>query len=180
QLIEEIVTPTKTEPGREKREGYHYKRNGACVVLMAIEPLTGKRIVDVTMQKTKVDYSNFMKKVSATYPSAKKIVLLQDNLNTHNPSFYQNMPAQEAFELTNRFDMKYTPKRASWLNMAEIEFSALSKQCLDRRMGEFSKLKSEVIQWTKQRDDAKIKIHWQFTNAKAREKFKRHCDSITN
>lgn len=181
QLIEDIVTPTKTEPGREKREDYHYKRNGTCVVLMAIEPLTGKRVVDVTLQKTKVDYSNFMKKVSAAYPSSKKIILLQDNLNTHNPSsFYENMLAQEAFELTSRFDMNYTPKRASWLNMAEIEFSALSKQCLDRRIGEFSKLKSEVTQWTKQRDDAQVKIHWQFTNAKAREKFKKHYDSITN
>jgi len=115
------------------------------------------------------------------YPHAKKIILIQDNLNTHNPSsFYENLPPEKAFWLSNRFEMIYTPKKASWLNMAEIEFSALSKQCLDRRIGSISLLKKEVAAWTKQRNKERVKINWQFTNVAAREKFKRHYISIIN
>jgi transposase len=137
QLIEEVMQPLPTKEGSPKREDYHYKRNGTAAVLAAIEPLTGKRIMDVREQKTKKDYAEFMKELVRHYPKAKKIILIQDNLNTHNPSsFYENMPAREAFALSQRFEMIYTPKKASWLNMAEIEFSALSKQCLDRRIGE--------------------------------------------
>ncbi len=145
QLIGNILVPIPTEPGKPMREDYHYERNGTCVVLLAVEPLTGFRFVEVTKQKTKKDYSAFMSKLALQYPSDSKIVLVQDNLNTHNSSsFYESMPPQQAFALAQRFDMEYTPKKASWLNMAEIEFSALSKQCLDRRIGEMSTLKKEV------------------------------------
>lgn len=178
QLIEDILMPTLVEPGKPKREDYHYKRNGTCVVLLAIEPLTGKRIVEISKTKTKSDYARFMKKVAAHYSDAEKITLVQDNLNTHNPSsFYENMAPQEALDLSQRFEMVYTPKKASWLNMAEIEFSALSKQCLDRRIGDFEKMNREVERWTKYRNKKKIKINWQFTNKKARVKFeKQYCD----
>ena len=110
----------------------------------------------------------------------KKIILIQDNLNTHNPSsFYENMSAKEAFALSQRFEMIYTPKKASWLNMAEIEFSALSKQCLDRRIGELKVLMTEVNAWAKKRNKNKIKINWQFTKNNARVKFERFYKCIS-
>ncbi len=159
------MIPVPVSPGKEKREDYHYKREGVCVALLAVEPLTGKRIVEVSRRKTKVDYARFMKKVAAKYKGCEKITLIQDNLNTHNPSsFYENMKAESAFDLANCFKMIYTPKKASWLNMAEIEFSALSKQCLNRRIGKFSKMEKEITVWAKNRNKKRIKINWQFTN----------------
>lgn len=181
QLIEDIMQPMPINEGKPKREDYHYKRNGTATVLAAIEPLTGKRIVEVRKQKTKKDYAEFMNEVAMRYPKAKKIILIQDNLNTHNPSsFYENMPAKEAFALSQRFEMIYTPKKASWLNMAEIEFSALSKQCLDRRIGDLKILKKEVNSWTKKRNKDRVKINWQFTKNNAREKFRRFYEDINN
>jgi len=179
QLIEDVLQPIPVKEGQSKREDYHYKRNGTATVLAAIEPLKGKRIVEVRKQKTKKDYAEFMNEVVKHYPKAKKIILIQDNLNTHNPSsFYENMPAQEAFALSQRFEMIYTPKKASWLNMAEIEFSALSKQCLDRRIGDLKMLIKEVGAWARKRNKYKVKINWQFTKNKAREKFERFYDDI--
>lgn len=179
QLIEDVLQPMQVEEGKVKREDYHYTRNGTAVVLSAIEPLTGNRIVDIRERKTKKDYSEFMEIVSKKYSNAKKIILIQDNLNTHNPSsFYENMIAKEAFNLAQRFEMVYTPKKASWLNMAEIEFSALSKQCLDRRIGDLKTLKKEVEIWSKERCKKKIKINWQFTKKNAREKFTRFYEDI--
>jgi len=179
QLIEDVLQPMPMQEGQAKREDYHYKRNGTAVVLAAVEPLQGKRLVDVRQQKTKTDYAEFMKELSKEYPMAKKIILVQDNLNTHNPSsFYENMTATEAFELSQRFEMIYTPKKASWLNMAEIEFSALSKQCLDRRIGSLKTLTKEVAAWTKKRNKGRVRINWQFTKKNAREKFERFYDDI--
>lgn len=181
QLIEDVLTPMPPKEGQEKREDYHYKRNGTAVVLAAVEPLTGSRVVEVREQKTKKDYSAFMQQVSSAYPNAKKIILIQDNLNTHNPSsFYENLSPQEAFALSQRFEMVYTPKKASWLNMAEIEFSAMSKQCLDRRIGDIETLKSEVNAWAKKRNKVRTKINWQFTKEKARDKFDRFYKDIRN
>lgn len=181
QLIDDVLQPMPTQEGKPKREDYHYKRNGTATVLAAVEPLQGSRFVEVRKQKTKKDYAEFMKKLSEQYPHAKKIILVQDNLNTHNPSsFYENMPAKEAFALSQRFEMIYTPKKASWLNMAEIEFSALSKQCLDRRIGNLKLLTKEVNAWSKKRNKNKIKINWQFTKNKARDKFERHYSIIEN
>lgn len=179
QLIEDVMKPMPIQEGKPKREDYHYKRNGTATVLAAVEPLIGKRIVEVREQKTKKDYAEFMIEVSKQYPKAKKIILIQDNLNTHNPSsFYENMPAKEAFALSQRFEMIYTPKKASWLNMAEIEFSALSKQCLDRRIGDLKVLMTEVNAWAKKRNKNKIKINWQFTKNNARGKFERFYEKI--
>ena len=133
QLLADTLVPIAMKPGQVKREDYHYERKGTCVVMMAIEPLTGQRIVSVTKQKTKKDYTEFMLQLAERYKDAQKIVLIQDNLNTHTPgSFYEVLKAAEAFALTQRFEMLYTPKGASWLNMVEIELSVLSKQCLDR------------------------------------------------
>ncbi len=181
QLIGDVLVPIPMKPGQELRQDYHYKRNGTCVVLLANEPLTGKRIVDVREQKTKKDYAEFMKQVARKYRHADKIILVQDNLNTHNPSsFYEAFSAKEAFELSQRFEMIYTPKKASWLNMAEIEFSALSKQCLDRRIDEMPALAKEVYAWSRQRNQKRVTITWQFTKNKAREKFQRFYRTIKN
>lgn len=173
--------PLPMKPGRVERQDYHYKRHGTCVVLMAIEPLAGRRIVKVTEQKTKKDYAEFMKSLASNYPKAEKIVLVQDNLNTHNPSsFYETFDAPEAFALSQRFETVYTPKKASWLNMAEIELSALSKQCLDRRIDKMSILAKEVMAWSKKRNRLETKITWQFTKSKARDKVNRHYQYIKN
>ena len=181
QLIGDILVPIPMKPGQELRQDYHYKRNGTCVVLLANEPLTGKRIVNVRERKTKRDYAEFMKQVAQKYRQADKIILVQDNLNTHNPSsFYEAFSAKEAFELSQRFEMIYTPKKASWLNMAEIEFSALSKQCLDRRISEMPVLAKEVYAWSKQRNQKRVTITWQFIKNKAREKFQRFYRTIKN
>ena len=174
QLLNDVMAPTLPSVGKIRREDYHYQRNGTCCILMAIEPLTGKRIVEIRETRTKNDYKEFFEKISKLYPKAKKITIIQDNLNTHNPSsFYQNMEATDAFDLMNRFEMIYTPKKASWLNVIEMEFAALSKQCLDRRIGDIKTLRSEVVTWTKKRAKDKVKIKWQFTKELARDKFKR-------
>ncbi len=179
QLLEDVLQPLPIKEGQEKREDYHYKRNGTAVVLAAIEPATGTRLMEVREQRTKTDYSEFMQKLAASYPNAKKIILIQDNLNTHNSSsFYENLPADKAFALSTRFEMIYTPKKASWLNMAEIEFSALSKQCLDRRIGDIGTLNKEVQAWVKVRNKNRVKIRWQFTKEKARETFERFYAQI--
>jgi len=160
------------EPGKSKRQDYHYKRNGVCTVFMAFEPLTGRRFVQVRKQRTKKDYAEFMQWVAAQYPEADVILVVQDNLNTHNPgSFYQAFAPERAFALAQRFEMHYTPTKASWLNMVEIELSILSKQCLDRRIGDIDTLKREVLAWTDERNAKRATVHWQFTQGKARDKF---------
>jgi hypothetical protein len=181
QLLGDVLMPIPMRPGRVERQDYEYKRNGTCVVLMAVEPLAGRRVITVTERRTKKDYAEFMKALAASYPEADKIVLVQDNLNTHNPSsFYEAFPAAEAFALAQRFKMVYTPKKASWLNMAEIELSALSKQCLDRRIAEMKTLASQVVRWSKQRNRLKAGISWNFTKNDARNKLSRHYVTINN
>lgn len=181
QLLGDVVVPMLMKPGNPQRQDYHYERKGTCVVLLALEAQKGSRIAEVRGQKTKKDYAQFMKTLAAQYPEAEKIILVQDNLNTHTPaSFYETFPAQEAFALSQRFEMVYTPKKASWLNMAEIEFSALSKQCLDRRIPRMNLLSQEVGTWTKKRNRKQTTVHWQFTKNSARDKFQRFYDTITN
>ena len=181
QLIKDVIAPIPMKKGCPQREDYHYKRNGTCCVLIAIEPLSGKRIVVVKKHRTKKDYALFMKQIEQQYSSAEKIVLVQDNLNTHNPSsFYEVFSPEKAFWLTHRFQMVYTPKKASWLNMAEIELAALSKQCLDRRLGTMNIFSKEVSAWVKYRNRQKAKVTWQFTKNIAREKLVRHYDIIRN
>ncbi|OGX37802.1 MAG: transposase [Omnitrophica WOR_2 bacterium RIFCSPHIGHO2_02_FULL_52_10] len=181
QLLGDVLVPIPMKPGRVECQDYHYERHGTCVVLMAVEPLAGYRIVKVTERKTKKDYAEFMQAVAAHYSDVDKIVLVQDNLNTHNPSsFYEVLDAPEAFALAQRFEMVYTPKKASWLNMAEIELSALSKQCLDRRIDKMFVLAKEVMTWSKKRNRLETKITWQFTKSKARDKLNRHYQSIKN
>ena len=181
QLISDTVEPIGPSPGKNKKIDYHYKREGTCAVLMAIEPLTGKRVVEIVERRRKKEYADFMERLEKLYPRAKKIKLVQDNLNTHSPSsFYASKLPDKAFYLMNRFEMIFTPKKASWLNMVEIEFAALSKQCLDRRIGKIEFLEKEVKTWTNERNKKSVKINWQFTNMAAREKMSRHYKKVQN
>ena len=181
QLTGEIVAPIPMKPRTPFRQDYHYERNGTCVTMLAFEPLAGTRITGVREQKTKKDYAIFMEELAHAYPEAEKIILIQDNLNTHNPSsLYETFSPEKAFRLSQRFQMFYTPKRASWLNMAEIEFSALAKQCLDRRLGNLATFSEEVYAWTRERNRKKTTVSWQFTKNDARNKFNRFYLNINN
>lgn len=179
QLLGEIAAPLSMKKNQPQRIDYEYKRAGTAVLLVAFEPLTGKRIVEVSLRRTKTDYCRFMQRVSGEFPAAAKIVLVQDNLNTHNASsFYENLPPAPAFELMNRFEFHYTPKKGSWLNMAELELSAISRICLSRRIGTIEDLCREVEALVKERNELKIKVEWQFTVSQAREKLSRHYENI--
>ena len=162
------------EPGRPQKEDYP-KRNGVASLFIAFEPLTGKRIVQVRPRRTKVDYAHFLKQVAQHYPNATKIRVVQDNLNTHNPSaFYQTFEASAAFATNSTDkDVLYPKKGNSWLNMVEIELSVLSKQCLSRRIGELSELAREVKAWAEARNRKQASVNWQFSLKQARQKFKR-------
>ena len=179
QLLQDMVEPIAMKPGNVRKEDYHYKRNGTGTILMACEPLAGKRITQTTEQRTTQDYAFFMKQVADSYPEADVIRLVQDNLNTHTPgSFYETFEASTARELSKRFEYHYTPKKASWLNMAEIEFSVLGKQCLNRRIADQQTLAREVRCWEKHRNKEGTKICWRFTTNDARKKLKRHYETM--
>jgi len=180
QLIDDVLQPLPMEEGKVKREDYHYQRNGVCNVFIAFNPHTGQRLVEVYEQRTRKEYADFFRRIAQHYPEALKITVVQDNLNTHSPaSFYQCFPPDEALALAQRFDMHYTPVNASWLNMAELEMAALSKQCLDRRIGDVQTLTREVKAWNAERNQKRITVNWQFTNHKAREKFSRFYQKLS-
>jgi len=179
QLLGEKVKPIAIKAGRLKKIDYEYTRQGVASVFLAFEPLTGKRLVRVSAQRTKADYCRFQQEVVKTWPQAEVIVEIQDNLNTHNASsFYENLPAAAARELTKRFEFHFTPKKGSWLNMAEMELSALSRQCLARRIPSIDILTAELAAIEKERNELKIKFKWQFTVDNAREKLNRHYENI--
>lgn len=174
-LIGNTKTPIAMRAGKVTREHYAYQKNGSCALLAAIEPLTGKRIAKVYDRRTKKEYADFMNYLAQEYPNADKIRIVQDNLNTHSTSsFYQHFSAQKAFDLAQKMEFYFTPKSASWLNMIEIEFSALARQCLNARIPNKDLLEKKVLTLVKERNDKKIKINWQFSIDKARHKLKRH------
>lgn len=178
-LIGEEVDPLPLQSGQVRKEHYAYDKNGSCALLAAIEPLTGKRLAQVRPQRTKKEYMLFCQALAAAWPKAKKIRLVQDNLNTHNASsFYEHLPAAEAFALAQRFEFHYTPKSASWLNMIEIEFSAVVRECLKRRIPTIEQLEKEVLALVKERAKKKIKINWQFSIESARTKLNRHYQQV--
>jgi hypothetical protein len=178
-LLGDRVAGLAMKAGQAARQHYAYEKNGSCVLLAAIEPQTGKRLARVFDQRTKREYALFMKELAACYPRAKKIRVVQDNLNTHVISaFYETFSAEAAFDLAQRFEFYYTPKSASWLNMIEIEFSALSKQCLNRRIATKAELSQEVLAVVKEREEKAIKINWQFSIASARSKLNRHYQQV--
>jgi len=170
-LIGDKVDPIAMQEGKVRKEHYAYEKNGSCTLFAAIEPLTGNRLGQVHRYRTRKEFTLFCQTLSAIYPDAKKIRLVLDNLNTHNSgAFYANLPADEAFALAQRFDFWFTPKSASWLNMIEIEFSALARLCLHRRIPTMEKLESEVLALIADRRQKQIKINWQFSIEICREK----------
>lgn len=182
QLIGEVLAPMPMKPGREKRQDHEYQRNGTCCILLACEPLMGRRFVQVRAHRTAVDYAYFMQElVDIHYPGVDRIRLVQDNLNTHTPgSFYHAFPPRKAFDLAKKLELHYTHIKASWLNMAEIELSALAQQCLDRRIGDIETLTKEVDIWAAKRNKARKTVRWKFTKIEARRKLKNKYPMFQN
>ena len=180
QLIGDAIIPIPMKPGSPRKEHYEYVRNGTCCTFLAFEPRAGKRLICVNKRRTKVDYANFVKMVADNYPDAEIIRLVQDNLNTHTAgSFYEALPP-DAFELAKMFECHYTPKKGSWLNMAEIELSALSKQCLDRRIADINKLANEISVWEQERNEIRATVRWRFNKDNARAKLQKQYSNLQN
>lgn len=180
QLLREVRRPLPMAPGRAARHDPEYARGGVLNLFLVCEPLTGRRWVTVTERRTKVDWAHQIKAlVDERYPDAERIVLVQDNLNTHTPAaLYDTFPPADARRLLAKLEFHYTPKHGSWLNMAEIEFSVLSRQCLQRRVPDRATLEAEVAAWQARRNTTAGPIDWRFTTADARIKLKRLYPSI--
>ena len=174
QLVAETRTPLPMLPGQPARHDYEYERRGTANLFMLFAPLEGWRHVEVTDRRTAIDYAKILKDLSDThFPDADKIVLVQDNLNTHSPaSLYEAFAPDEARRLVERFEWHYTPKHGSWLDMAESELAVLSGQCLNRRIPERATLEREVAAWLARRNTHHAKADWRFTTANARIKLK--------
>ena len=174
QLIREIRRPVPAAPGRPERIDYEYERNGTANLFMVFEPLAGRRRVKVTDRRTAIDFAEVIRETVDGHPTADKIVLVMDNLNTHKmASLYEAFPPEEARRLIERLEVHYTPKHGSWLNMAETELSVLTKQCLNRRLADKSTLVRETAAWQVSRNTSGGRIDWQFTTENARIKLKR-------
>jgi transposase len=171
----EVVAPLPVAPGQTARQESTYERNGVSNMFMFFAPLENWRHVKVTDRRTAQDWAQCMKDlVDVHFPEAEKVVVVQDNLNTHTPAaLYAAFAPEEAKRIWDRLEFHYTPKHGSWLNMAEIELSVLSRQCLDRRIPDQERLRCEVTAWAERRNRAKATIDWQFTTADARIKLKK-------
>lgn len=161
--------------GQSKRIDYEYQRNGTASIFLWVEPLGGRRNTYISDTRTALDCARALKRVvDEDYPDADKVVLVLDNLNTHNPAaLYKCFEPAEAHRIVNKIEWHYTPEHGSWLNIAEIEFSVLSKQCLNRRIADKATLQSEISAWLEKRNSANATINWQFRTADARIKLKR-------
>jgi hypothetical protein len=180
QLIGEARTPLPAAPGQPARVDYEYVRNGVCALFVFYEPLVGQREVIISDRRTAVDWAQQIKHlVDVRHPTAEKIVLVLDQLNIHSPaSLYEAFPPAEAKRLADKLEIHYTPKHGSWLNMAEIELSVLSRQCLDRRIPDQATLRAEVLPWRDRRNATGGTVDWRFTTADARIKLKRLYPSV--
>ena len=175
QMVKETRESIPGEPGKPMRYDYQYERAGVANAFMFCEPLAGQRYVAVRETRTAKDWAHEIKKLlEQHYPNAEKIVLVMDNLNTHTTaSLYKTFPPQEAKRLADRLEIHYTPKHGSWLNIAEIELSVMTKQCLDRYIPDIDFLTTQVNAWNNTRNKEASKVDWQFSNDKARIKLKR-------
>jgi transposase len=180
QLVGEVRPPLPARPGEAERYDFEYVRNGTANLFVAFEPLAGWRRVEVTDTRTRVDLAGFLKAVvDGRYKDAEKVVLVMDNLNTHSAgSFYAAFPPADARRLAERLEIHYTPKHGSWLNMAELELSAMGRQCLAERTADKPTLARDVAAWEADRNRRKVKADWTFTTADARVKLKRLYPSI--
>jgi hypothetical protein len=174
QLLGDRYEAIEMKPGKLKKEDFQYTRNGTCSIFLFTEPLGGWRHVSAEEHRTKLDWSAQIRELlEVHYPNASKIRLVMDNLNTHViGSLYDAFPADVAHSLSQRLEIHYTPKHGSWLNIAEIELSAMTKQCLNRRIPDLQKLNSELSAWEKSRNSDQKTVDWQFTTADARVKLK--------
>ena len=175
QLVGETVQPLPPEPGRPERFDYEYVRNGTANRFMLSEPLAGWRHVMVTDRRTAKDFAEVVRWLAEDiHPTAEKIVLVMDNLNTHKlASLYEAFPPEPARRIAERIEVHHTPKHGGWLNVAEIELSVLSRQCLDRRIGSVDELVNEVDAWQSERNDRAVGVRWRFATADARIKLRR-------
>lgn len=162
------------QPGAVACQDYEYERQGVCNLFLAIEPLRGWRHVQVTARRTKLDFAEELRLLLEYYPTAEKVVLITDNLNTHRLAcLYERFPAAEARRIAAKIEWHYTPEHASWLNVAECELSVLARQCLDRRIANRETLSREATAWAERRNNAHVTVDWQFTTEEARIKLKR-------
>ena len=181
QLIKEVLQPIQPKPGQVKREDSEYERHGTANLFGWVEPLTGKRDVWVTDRRTSVDYAHALERLASAYLEAEKIVLHQDNLSTHSKAaLYQAFSPEKARTLAQRFEFHFTPKHGSWLNIQEIEWSALARQALKERIGNKTALVKAVDHWLTRRRERAVCIRWQFTTPNARRKLSRLYPTLTD
>lgn len=180
QLLSDKREGEPLQAGQPERYDNEYERHGTINLFVAVEPLAGKRVIQVSKRRTKKEWAYFMREmIDVHYPQAEKLVLVMDNLNTHSPSsFYEVFDPQEARRLTEKLEIHYTPKHGSWLNMAEIELSVLARQCLAGRIPSLEQAQQRVDAWQQQRDHAQASIEWRFTTADARIKLKHLYPSV--
>jgi len=182
QLLADSRETIGMSPGHPERRDYEYKRQGTANIFMTVEPLAGWRNVDPTKRRTKLDFAEQMKQlVDVHYPQAKTIRVILDNLNTHKlASLYDGFPPHEARRIVKRLEFHPTPNHGSWLNPAELELSALTSQCLDRRIADMATLRKETAAWEAARNKEGVQIHWRFTVQKARTKLHRLYPELPN
>lgn len=175
QMVSETRLPLPMQSGKPQRYDFEYNREGTCNLFMFLQPLVGWRHVKVTDRRTKQDFAFCMHDLAEIhFPEAEKIRVVLDNLNTHTPAaFYETFPPEQARRLTKKLEFHYTPEHSSWLNMAEVEISVLTGQCLDRRLGNQEIIAREVAAWEAERNNSKATIDWRFTIPNARDKLKR-------
>jgi hypothetical protein len=175
QLVGEVHAPIAPAPGHGQILDHEYVRNGVAEIFLEVEPLSGRRHVTITEHRTRKDWAHFIKgMLDERYPRATKVRLVMDNLNTHSAaSLYETFEPEEARRLARRLEIHYTPKHGSWLNIAEIELSALNSQCLNRRIPKIELMKTEVAAWQRDRNNRATPIDWRFTTDSARIKLKR-------
>ena len=175
QLLGETYAPIPLQKGQARRYDYEYDREGTANLFMMVQPLSGWRMVKTTQRRTKVDFAACMKDlVDVHFPEAEVIRVVLDNLNTHNPSsLYEAFTPEEARRILRKLEFHYTPKHGSWLNMAEIEISVLSRQCLQQRLASIPELERHVSAWTQRRNAQAVKIKWCFNLDNARTKLAR-------
>jgi transposase len=174
QLLAEVREPLPLKPGRAERQDYEYKRQGHCSLFMMFEPHQGFRRVSVRERRTSRDFALEMRNLVRLYPDAEVIRVVLDNLNTHTPAaLYQTFSPEEANRLMHKLEFHYTPTHGSWLNMAEIEWSVLTRECLKRRLPDVASVQHQVGAWQHQRNDRKASVNWLFSSQDARTRLSR-------
>ena len=174
QLIGEVCNKIPARPGKPERWEHEYVRNGVAQVFLEVEPLTGRRHAEAGERRTRKDWARWIHgMLRERYPQAERVVLVMDNLNTHGiESLYETYAPEEARALAERLEIHYTPKHGSWLNIAEIELSALCGQCLNRRIPDLAIMRQQINAWERDRNNRQSKVDWQFTTQDARIKLK--------